>query len=46
MQHNHLETPVNRIGNAIAAVKRRLSPLCHDHAIERGEIIGLWDGAK
>ena len=37
VQHDHLETAVNRIGNTIAAVKRRLSRLRHDHAIERGD---------
>ena len=37
MQHDHLETPVDRIRDAVDPVKCRRSRLCHDRAIERGD---------
>ena len=40
MQHDHLQTPVNRIRDAVDLVKRRRSRLCHDRAIERRDAVG------
>jgi hypothetical protein len=40
MQHNQIETAINRVGDGIVAVKARQSRLRHDHAIQGGN--GVW----
>src|SRR5262249_22023760 len=46
MQHNHLETPVNRIRHAVILVKNRCSRLRHDRAIEGRDVVVLRGAAK
>ena len=46
MQHNQIESALDRVGNSVIGVKGRQSCLRHDHAIERGDGAALGDLAE
>ena len=46
MQHDQVETALDRVRNPVIAVKNRQSRLCHDHAIERVRWCGVGTAAK
>ena len=46
MQHDQVETAVNRIGDRIVAIKIRQSRLRHDHAIQGRNGVGPCVAAK